>query len=314
MLGPKLFSLYINDLPKNIRKGQVYLFADDTTFYYIGQNTEEVIDALNVIGNDVNDWCQKNQLPIHSGKSEVLIMTAQVFVGPLKPVKIGDDIIDYVQSSKCLGITIDNHLKWNLHISRISKSYKAKVSQLRRMSYLPVKVKEEIYFKTIISSVTYAMAVWGTCSPALMTEIEKTHARAARLIHNLPRNLTDENALATVSWDPLDYIYKRKLLTFVHKSYHEDDRQAKSYVTKNVNRYAKSDSLVIPRANSEKGRTSFSYRGPLLWNNLKPETRAISNLSSFKRKLKDNKGKILSISFKKEASQIASKSVDFLYY
>ena len=118
--------------------------------------------------------------------------------------------------------------------------------------------------------------------------------------------------LATVSWNPLDYIYKRKILTFVHKSYHGDDRQAKSYVTKNVHRYAKT--LSIPRASTEKGRTSFSYRGPLLWNNLKPEIRAMTNSSSFKRKLKDSKELILSVSFKKEASQITSKSVDFVNF
>ena len=58
-----------------------------------------------------------------------------------------------------------------------------------------------------------------------MTEIEEPHVRAARVIHNLPRNLCSESVLATVSWDPLDYIYKRKLLTLVHKSYHGDDRQ-----------------------------------------------------------------------------------------
>ena len=108
--------------------------------------------------------------------------------------------------------------------------------------------------------------------------------------------------LATVSWNPLDYIYKRKILTFVHKSYHGDDRQAKSYVTKNVHRYAKGDTLSIPKANTEKGKTSFSYRGPLLWNYLKPEIRAITNLSSFKRKLKDSKELSLSVSFKKEAN------------
>ena len=66
LLGPKLFSLYINDLPEYVSKEQVYLFANDTT-YYVGHSTEEVIDALNVIGNDVNNWCQKNQLSIHSG-------------------------------------------------------------------------------------------------------------------------------------------------------------------------------------------------------------------------------------------------------
>ena len=182
------------------------------------------------------------------------------------------------------------------------------------MSYLPATVREEIYFKTIISSVTYGMAVWRTCSPALMDEIEKTHVRAAKLIHNLPSNISNENVLATVSWDPLDYIYKRKILTFVQKSYHGDKGQAKPHVTKNEERYAKSDTLLIPRASSEEGRTSFSYRGPLLWNNLKPEIRAITNLDSFKRKLKDNKKQIVSVSFKKEASQITFKSADFLYF
>ena len=97
-------------------------------------------------------------------------MTAQEFVGPLKPVMTGKDIIEYVQSSKCMGVTVDNHLNLNLHIDGVSKSFKAKVSQLRRMSYLPATVREEIYFKTIISSVTYGMAVWKLAS-------NKTHAR-----------------------------------------------------------------------------------------------------------------------------------------
>ena len=85
-------------------------------------------------------------------------------------------------------------------------------------------------------------------------------------------------------------------------------------VTKNEKRCGKSNTLLIPRASSEKGGTSFSYRGPLLWNNLKPEIRAITNLGSFKRKLKDNKKQILSVSFKKGASQIIFKSADFLYF
>ena len=110
-----------------------------------------------------------------------------------------------------------------------------------------------------------------------MTEIEKTHVRAARLIHNLPSNISNESVLAIVSWEPLDNIYKRKVLALVHKSYHGEEGPAKSHATKNVKRYAKSDMLLRPRASSEKGRTSFSYRGPLLWNNLKPEIRAITN-------------------------------------
>ena len=184
--------------------------------------------SLAFMWSHVNNWCQKNQLSIHSGKSDVLIMTAQEFVRSLKTVMTGKDIIEYVQISNCLGVTVDNHLNWSLHIDGVSKLFKGKVIQFRRMSYLPATVREEIYFKTIISAVAYGMAVWGTCSPALMTEIEKTQVRAARLIHNLPSNIGNENVLATVSGDPLDYIYKRKILTPVHKSYHGDEGPAKS--------------------------------------------------------------------------------------
>ena len=200
LLGPRLFTIYINDLPDYIHQGYIFLFADDTTFYYVGHDIEEVIDMLNNIGGQVNEWCKRNLLTIHTGKFEAMIIIRQNFIGPLRPVIIGNEIIKYVRKATSLRIEIDNHLRWE-----------TQVKKLRRMSYLPIKVKEEIYFKTIISTVTYGLIVWGTCSPSLMKDIERIHARAAKIIHHLPTHISDEDALEVEKWDKIEYIYKRKV-------------------------------------------------------------------------------------------------------
>ena len=54
LLGPRLFKIYVNDLPESVDEGVIYLFADDTTVYHIGNNTEDVLDGLNRIAEDLN--------------------------------------------------------------------------------------------------------------------------------------------------------------------------------------------------------------------------------------------------------------------
>jgi len=43
----------------------------------------------------------------------------------------------------------------------VSKPFAAKLSQLKKTSFLPIKVQEEVYFKSIIASVTHTMGVCG---------------------------------------------------------------------------------------------------------------------------------------------------------
>ena len=88
------------------------------------------------------------------------------------------------------------------------------------MSYLPIKVKEEIYFKTIISTVTYGIVVWGTCSPSFINDIQRIHAQAAKIIHHLPKHISDQDALEAAKWDKIEYIYKRKVLSKMHQIFY----------------------------------------------------------------------------------------------
>ena len=47
-----------------------------------------------------------------------------------------------------------------MHVDHVKKSFAQKVGALKRMKKPPVKVLEEIYFKSIIPAVTYGIVVW----------------------------------------------------------------------------------------------------------------------------------------------------------
>ena len=49
LFGPRLFSIYVNDLASSITTGELHLYADDTTAYVIGNSVEEVIELLNIL-------------------------------------------------------------------------------------------------------------------------------------------------------------------------------------------------------------------------------------------------------------------------
>ena len=166
LLGQRLFSF--NDLPDQIKEGEIDMYADDTTLFYIGPSVDVVCDALNRILGDVHNWCRNNKLTIHSGKSEVMVLNRNSFCGPLKPVTLGDKILSYVNSSVCLEVVIDSKLSCSLR-SPLCKSFSRKLKNLKRLRVLPRRILKAIYFRSIVPSVTYAWrASLGNLYPLLV--------------------------------------------------------------------------------------------------------------------------------------------------
>ena len=89
------------------------------------------------------------------------------------------------------------------------KSFSAKVKELKRFIYLPRTVQEQIYYKTVITAVTFCIAVWGTAFDSHMDELDTFHAKAAKIIYNIK----DEEVLQKANWESISYLYKRRLLT-----------------------------------------------------------------------------------------------------
>ena len=137
LLGPRLFTYYINDLSDSITEGNLKLYADDTTLHIIGNNVDEVVDGLNRALSEISLWCRNNKSTIHAGRSEAMIISHTAFYGPLRPIKLGDKTLNVVSETRCLGIIIDSQLSWNSHTEHLCKSFGKKVRQFKRLLKIP---------------------------------------------------------------------------------------------------------------------------------------------------------------------------------
>jgi len=167
LMGPRLFAIYVNDLPTSSETGCIHMFADDTTNYYIREEVEEIVDALNLILNDFKVWYCKNHLTVHTGKTVTMLISSHAFVGPMRPLMFGDSYIYFHTKSTCLGVEIDYKLNWKPQVKALHIKFGGKLKFLKKLKGLPSSVLQEIYFKEIVPSITYCIAIWGSCSPSI---------------------------------------------------------------------------------------------------------------------------------------------------
>ena len=84
VLGPTLFSLFTNDLPKSVRSAETYLYADDTTLYCVAETIDALTIKLNNALADLKKWCDNKLLVPHPVKCKAMIMQRQPFIGPIQ--------------------------------------------------------------------------------------------------------------------------------------------------------------------------------------------------------------------------------------
>ena len=314
LMGPGLFSIYINDIAYSASNGEVHLYADDVTAYVTSKTVDDCVNKLNQLAREINTWSQENKMAINIRKTEAMIINRKKFMGPLTPISIGGNIIEYKENSKLLGVYIDNKLNWDTHIDKVYKQFSQKLSILKKSKFLPTKVLEEIYFKTVIPTTTYAMTVWGTCASSKLQKVENQHIRAARLIKNIPRTVDSNKVVEVACSKNLGYMYNKKVVTEMYKIIKGKGEHAlKDKFTMSL---YKRNRLQVIRPRSEFERNTLSSRGPVLWNALPETVKEAKNIKNFKYKLKNKATtELKTTTFIKGITVTRNKdSENFIYY
>ena len=117
ILGPLLFILYVNDLPKVSKKCVSILLTDDTTILFEGNNIHFIGSLLNFELDKLVIWFNVNTLFINVSKTHYMVFHR--VRKKIEDIILNNNILQQVHYTQLLGIIIDHRLKWANHISYI---------------------------------------------------------------------------------------------------------------------------------------------------------------------------------------------------
>ena len=150
VLGPALFTIFINDFPNDITS-KVKFFADDTKLYN---------SAHHLIHEDLNhllQWSIKWLLPFNIEKCKVLHYGK---VNPTNDYMMNDISVLSDSSIKDLGITFQDTLTFDEHISKITAN--SRLGIIRNTFHIIDKEGFLILYKSNVRPILeYGISVWS---------------------------------------------------------------------------------------------------------------------------------------------------------
>ena len=75
MLGPILFTLYINDIASSLNNCQVHFYADDTVLYCVSKSVTQAMDNLQQSFNALQLALIKLKLVLNADKTKFMLFT-----------------------------------------------------------------------------------------------------------------------------------------------------------------------------------------------------------------------------------------------
>jgi hypothetical protein len=280
ILGPLLFLIYINDLPYYaLNLCETVLFADDTSLIFKIDRGNNCSDEVNSALSKVAHWFNINNLSLNPKKTNCVKFSLPNVRKVDLSISLNADVVELVDSTKFLGITLDSRLQWDPHIEALSSRLSSAAFAVKKIRLLTdIETARLVYFSYFHSVMSYGLLLWGSAANA--GNIFILQKRAVRAIYNLRRRDSLRDLFKEIDLTLAgQYIYENLVYVRKHLNSFVKKSDVHNLNTRNKNK------LAVPKFRLEKTRGSFLGKGIAFLNKVPQEVIELP-LNKFKKHVK----------------------------
>lgn len=177
ILGPLLFTIYINYINRACSSLDSILYADDTTLLFPDKSQNEQWINLYVT---ISNWFQANKLSLNIDKTKFMIFHRPKSKAPTINLKINGISLERVSTFKFHGLTLNENLTWDNHYWHINKIARV-VGIMNKLKFtVPKYILLTLYQSLILPHLNFQIICWGTAGD--ISNLVKLQKRAVRVI------------------------------------------------------------------------------------------------------------------------------------
>ncbi len=301
ILGPLLYLIYVNDIAESTSES-ILSFADDTSVYTSHHDLPTLFINANQSIKHVFNWFCANRLSLNPTKTKYMVIHAPQKHCNFENLKIsinGTDLIrigsnSEEQTTKFLGIYMDEFLSWRYHVAHINtKISRALFAIKQTKNILPKESLKTLYFALIQPHINYGILAWGNSNATTLKKTITLQKRAIRLLNKASYNSHTDPLFRQSKILKVSDLYEHQVALFMHDYCMNkvpmsfDGIYKKNHGTQNYRPTRQSNLFHIERCDSSFSSKLPIYHFPRVWNKWARTFPDCTRRSQFKKELKE---------------------------
>lgn len=296
IIGPWLFTLFINNISRLKVNGKILLYADDCVLINVHKLHEQVEPKICEDMKIIMKFLNKQKLILNESKTNVMIFhstQARIQKPDNITIQLENDndehsksiTINRMMKTKYLGLIIDENLKWDEHVKHLENKLACTAGVLWKLkNRLSITLKKRIYAALFESHLNYMIPIWGSANENIINSLQVLQNRALRNLYNLDRH-TNRVLMYTHmvgSFLPIRGIFFLNTTALMYKCIHSSIHTNISFELVD-NAVLRSDPYWRPTTSKASfGARCITAVGPRMYNELVPGIQNSPHIHSFK--------------------------------